>query len=305
MQPEERPEERPRPRWIFRGRPGAWDALMTSITTDPSNPAQWPIAPSGPSMSDGDAVLLWRSGRGGGIAALCSVVGEPEARPRPGGPPEVLIGLRIQRALGSPISPSTLLADPVLRPLAFMDLLETTEHRVTPAQEERLAALLERSGTVDPDAGADPVAGEARTAVEVPVRLVPLVRQLLDALGADEPPPASASPDLRGTAGAPATSPAAPIEPTDLQITQTQQLALRYGDATFTVDDAAETWRTGVGTSRSRIERLLESGLVARAGFLRSEERPGVRPTRGRPPVLYRLAVAPDPRPVAVPTSTP
>ena len=77
-------------------------------------------------MAIGDAVLLWRSGRGGGIAARCTVVSEPEAEPRPGGAPEVLVGLRIDRAFSHPIAPSTLVRHPVLRPLAFMDLLDRT-----------------------------------------------------------------------------------------------------------------------------------------------------------------------------------
>jgi len=292
------PEERLRPRWLFRGRPGAWDALTSAIATDPSLPARWPIAPSGPSMADGDVVLLWRSGRGGGIAALCTVVGEPEAQPRPHAPPEVVVGLRIERAFGHPIAPSTLATDPILRPLAFMDLLDTTEHRVTPLQEEALAALLTDREHLDPGDDPDGVRDESRTTVAVPLRLVPLVEELLVALGADDPPPAL----LRATPSGPPsavsggvsstpsdTSTGVSGEPTDLQVEQAEQLAQRHGDETFTVDEAAATWRTGVGTARSRVERLLESGLMERAGVLRSEERPGIRPTRGRPPVLYRL----------------
>jgi len=132
------------------------------------------------------------------------------------------------------------------------------------------------------------------------------VRQLLTALGADPGAAHGADPGLRAdapasapadtgrpsTGGSPASEDIATAEPTDLQVTQAGQLVERYGDATFTIDDAAHTWRTGVGTARSRMERLLESGLVDRAGLLRSEERPGTRPTRGRPPVLYRLAAA-------------
>jgi len=298
------PEGRLRPRWLFRGRPGAWDALTSAIATDPSRPARWPIAPSGPSMVDGDVVLLWRSGRGGGIAALCTVVGEPEAQPRPDGPPEVVVGLRIERAFGHPIAPSTLATDPVLRPLAFMDLLDTTEHRVTPRQEEALATLLADREHLGPGDDPDGIRDESRAVVEVPLRLVPLVEELLVALGADDPPPAqpratpSGSP--RAVSGGASSTPSDTStemsgEPTGLQVEQAEQLAQRHGDETFTVDEAAATWRTGVGTARSRVERLLESGLMERAGVLRSEERPGIRPTRGRPPVLYRLAAGHTP----------
>jgi hypothetical protein len=302
------PEERLRPRWLFRGRPGAWDALTSAIATDPSRPARWPIAPSGPSMADGDVVLLWRSGRGGGIAALCTVVGEPEAQPRPHAPPEVVVGLRIERAFGHPIAPSTLATDPVLRPLAFMDLLDTTEHRVTPLQEEALASLLEDREHLDPGDDPDGVRDDSRTTVAVPLRLAPLVEELLVALGADEAPPAqlrAASSGPRdpasGTTSIPpgtsasASAAASSGDATELQVEQAEQLARRHGSGTFTVDDAASVWRTGVGTARSRVERLLESGLMERAGVLRSEERPGVRPTRGRPPVLYRLAAGRPP----------
>jgi len=269
-----RTEEGPRPHWIFRGRPGAWAALTSAITTDPSRPARWPIAPSGPSMSDGETVMLWRSGRGGGIAALCTIVGEPEAQSRPDGPPEVVIGVRIVRALGRPISPAVLLEDPVLRPLAFMDLLETTEHRVTPAQEESLARLLSRHDRQGEAGATDVPDDESRVSIEVPTRLLPVVTRLLTAMGADElPPPVPAS-------GA----------PTDLQVAQAAQLGQAHGEEAFTVDDAASTWRTGVGTARSRVERLLESGLMVRAGTLRPDDVSGARPTRGRPPVLYRLA---------------
>lgn len=286
------PDERARPRWLFRGRPGAWDAVATGVMDDPSRPVRWPIAPSGPSMELDDAVLLWRSGRGGGIAARCTVVGEPEAHARAGAAPEVLVELRIDRALSHPVAPSTLARHPVLRPLAFMDLLDETEHRVSPAQAEALAELLEereRAGGDDPDG----VGREARTTVPVPVRLVPLVEELLVALGADEPAPAPTPNTAQGmTLERAASDPAesAPSEPTDLQVAQAEQVARAHGPGSFTVDDVAAVWRTGVGTARSRVERLVDSGLLVRSGTLRSEDRPDVRPTRGRPPVLYRLS---------------
>lgn len=283
----DRSAERNRPRWLFRGRPGAWDTLAASIAEDPARAVRWPIAPSGPSMDVGDAVLLWRSGRGGGIAALCTVLDEPEAIPRPGEAPEVVVALRIERAYRHPIAPATLARDAVLRPLAFMDLLDETERRVTPAQEEALAALIvarDHSGEDDPD----DVALETRTSVPVPVRLLPLVEELLVALGADEPAPAPSLP-ARPTPDEEAAD-AAPSIPTDLQVVQAEEVARTHGADAFTVDDVAKVWHTGVGTARSRIERLIDSGLVERAGTLRSEDRPGVRPARGRPPVLYRLA---------------
>jgi hypothetical protein len=288
MQPD---PERPRPRWLFRGRPGAWDALAAVLVEDPTQPARWPIAPSGPSMAVGDAVLLWRSGRGGGIAALCTVVDEPEAEARPGQRPEVFVRLRIERAYAHPIAPATLARDPLLRPLAFMDLLDETERRVTPAQEEALARLVterERAAADDPD----DVSLESRTSVPVPVRLLPLVEELLVALGADEPAPAPSSPPRPAAAATDAATDVSgdgAAAPTDLQVAQAEEVARTHGPDTFTVDDAATVWRTGVGTARSRIDRLVDSGLVERAGTLRSEERPGGRPTRGRPPVLYRL----------------
>jgi len=283
----DRSAERNRPRWLFRGRHGAWDTLAASIAEDPARAVRWPIAPSGPSMDVGDAVLLWRSGRGGGIAALCTVLDEPEAVPRPGEAPEVVVALRIERAYHHPIAPATLARDAVLRPLAFMDLLDETERRVTPAQEEALAALIDardHSGEDDPD----DVTLETRTSVPVPVRLLPLVEELLVALGADEPAPAPSLP-ARPTPDEEAAD-AAPSIPTDLQVVQAEEVARTHGADAFTVDDVAKVWHTGVGTARSRIERLIDSGLVERAGTLRSEDRPGVRPARGRPPVLYRLA---------------
>lgn len=266
--------DRPRPRWLFRGRPGAWDVLVRSLADDPTKVVPWPIAPSGPSMADGDAVLLWRSGHGGGIAALCRVVEEPEARPRPGAAPEVVVGLRILRAFAHPIPPTTLLRDPLLRPLAFMDLHEETERRVGPAQEEALAALIEereRNGA----AGLDDVDPTERVQVAVPAALLPVVEELLVALGAD----------VRDGVTDDTATP-----PTAQQVSQAEDVGRALGARTFTVDDAATVWRTGVGTARSRIERLVDSGLLERAGTLRAEERPGVRPARGRPPVLYRLA---------------
>jgi hypothetical protein len=151
-----------RPRWLFRGRPGAWDALVAALTEDPSHPARWPIAPSGPAIVVGDAILLWRSGRGGGIAALCTVVEEPEAVLRPGVAPEVVVGVRIDRALSVPIAPATLVRDPVLRPLAFMDLLDESERRVTPGAG---GGARSAAGARDrPDASSDPdgVASEAQ-----------------------------------------------------------------------------------------------------------------------------------------------
>jgi hypothetical protein len=185
-----------------------------------------------------------------------------------------------------------------------MDLLDTTEHRVTPRQEEALANLLADREHLGPADDPDGIRDESRTTVEVPLRLVPLVEELLIALGADDAPPTQ----LRATASGPPGAASAVVsstrsdtstgmsgEPTDLQVEQVEQLGQRHGDETFTVDEAAATWRTGVGTARSRVERLLESGLIERVGVLRSEERPGIRPTRGRPPVLYRLAAGHTP----------
>jgi len=243
-------------------------------------------------MAVGDAVLLWRSGRGGGIAAVCTVVDEPEAVPRPGGPPEVVVALRIERALHHPVAPATLARDARLRPLAFMDLLEETERRVTADQEAALAVLLASRDGADVD-DPDDVTREERASVPVPVRLLPLVEELLGALGADEPVPAPSFPARRVPAHADPTvdgdGPTANA-PTELQVTQAEEVARVHGTDAFTVDDVAKVWRTGVGTARSRIERLIDSGLLERAGTLRPEDRPGVRPARGRPPVLYRLA---------------
>jgi predicted ArsR family transcriptional regulator len=105
-----------------------------------------------------------------------------------------------------------------------------------------------------------------------------------DRAGADRP-------DARGSAGSRADIGALPTTPTDIQVAHVAQLAQRHGSDMFTVDEAAATWRTGVGTARSRVDRLIESGLLLRAGTLRPVEQPGKRPTRGRPPVLYRLTV--------------
>lgn len=282
--------QRPRPRWLFRGRDGAWDALADALAEDPTRPAEWPIAPTGPSMDVGDAVLLWRSGRGGGIAALCTVVSEPEARPRPGQAPEVVVGLRVERAYAHPIAPATLARDPLLRPLAFMDLLDETERRVTPVQEEALAALVatrERDGASDPD----DVRREERTSVPVPVRLLPLVEELLVALGADDPAPAPSAP-RRATSEVPPAAEDGTPAPTGLQVAHAEEVDRALGDATFTVDEAAKVWRTGVGTARSRVERLVDSGLMLRAGTLPADQRPGGPSSRGRPPVLYRLTSA-------------
>ncbi len=285
-----------RPRWLFRGRPGAWDALVDTLAADPAGTVRWPIAPSGPSMQAGDAVLLWRSGHGGGIAAQCEVVDEPEAVPQPSGPPAVEVGLRIVRAAARPISPTTLVQDPLLRPLAFMDLLDETERRVSAAQAEALAALM-REQALQPSVDAAAAHAEAaalveRTTVEVPVGLRPIVEELLVALGADEARAPSGAPAAPAAPRTPAPS-GMPAAPSPQQSAQAEELARAHGQGTFTVDDVASLWRCGVGTARSRVDRLVDCGLVERAGTLRPGDRPeehsASRPKRGRPPVLYRL----------------
>jgi hypothetical protein len=277
------------PGWLFRGSEAAWDVLSASLMTDPSQAAPWPIAPSGPSMAEGDRVLLWRSGRDGGIAAVCTVLDEPIATVGNGGRPLVTVDIRVDRAFGRPISPTELLAHDELRSLAFMDLLDMTERRVTPDQAESLAELIiERERNTDrSDAGGPPADPRVMTSMEVPAKLVGLVTELLTRLGASEPPPPRTD--------APITAPPEPRPdeaasgPTEQQVEQAAQAAAVHGQDAFTVDEVAITWRTGVGTARSRIERLLESGLVERAGT-RALNQPGTsRPARGRPPVLYRL----------------
>jgi hypothetical protein len=267
------------PGWLFRGSESAWDVLTDALATDPSRPAPWPIAPSGPSMAPGDRVLLWRSGRDGGIAAACTVLDEPIATVGTDGRPRVTVDIRVDRAFGRPIAPVELLQHDELRPLAFMDLFAMTEHRISPAQATVLAELIAGRDRGDADRAGGAPGSSALASIEVPQGLVGVVTELLAALGASDPP-------RRPTPVAP-PEPAA--EPTDLQVTQAEEALRRHGIEPFTIDEIATTWRTGVGTARSRIERLLESGLVERAGT-RALSQPGSsRPARGRPPVLYRL----------------
>jgi hypothetical protein len=276
------------PGWLFRGSDAAWDVLSASLASDPTLPAPWPIAPSGPSMAAGDRVLLWRSGRDGGIAAVCTVLDEPVATVTADARPDVTVDIRVERAFERPIAPAELLAHAALRPLAFMDLLETTEQRVSPAQASLLAGLIDArdaqdTGSIDGRIGGPHDA--ARTTIEVPTDLVPLVNELLDRLGASESAPHRAE-DVQ-PAGA-------RNDPTDLQLRQATQAARVHGTDEFTVDEVAATWRTGVGTARSRIERLLESGLIERSGTRSPAQQGPSAPTRGRPPVLYRL-LPPEP----------
>jgi len=269
------------PGWLFRGTEAAWDVLTASLATDPSQPAPWPIAPSGPSMAPGERVLLWRSGRGGGVAAACTVLDEPVATVGADGRPSVTVDIRVDRAFGRPISPAELLQHDELRPIAFMDLFPTTEHRISSAQATALAELITRRDRTSDGAGhgGASLEGPEVTSVEVPSGLVSIVTELLTRLGASEP--ASQPDPTRTTDAAP--------EPTDLQVTQAEEALQSHGSEPFTIDEVAATWRTGVGTARSRIDRLVESGLVERAGT-RSVSQPGSsRPARGRPPVLYRL----------------
>jgi len=264
------------PRWLFRGDDRAWDALSAALAVDPAGPADWPIAPSGPSMQVGDGVLLWRSGRGGGVAATCTVVGDPEAGRDADGRVTVTVPLRVDRALTTPIPPTTLLDDELLRPLAFMDLMRLTEHRVSAAQEQALRRLFELPEHTAPSDGQGDGPVDGRTvAVEVPVGLVPIVQELLVALGATAQPAARTA--------------AATVTPSAQLVAQADEAARVHRDEPFTIDDVAATWRTGIGTARSRVDRMLETGLLERTGTVRAASRPGARPTRGRPPVLYRL----------------
>jgi hypothetical protein len=261
------------PGWLFRGTDEAWDVLTDVLARDPAASAPWPIAPSGPSMSPGDRVLLWRSGRDGGIAAACTVLDEPVAAVGDDGRPRVTVDIRVDRAFGSPIPPAMLLTRDELRPLAFFDLLQHTEHRITAPQALALAELI--------TAGQREDAPGTTTAVEVPTQLVGVVTELLAALGAtDRPAPTEAS-----GPGAPT----GPTAPTGLQVAQVIEAQRHHGGDPFTIDEVAATWRTGVGTARSRIERLLEAGLVQRAGTRTVTQAGSTRPARGRPPVLYRL----------------
>jgi hypothetical protein len=259
------------PGWLFRGTDAAWNVLSDAIASDPSASAPWPIAPSGPSMVPGDHVLLWRSGRGGGIAAACTVLDAPVATVGADGRPHVTVDIRVDRAFGRPVPPAMLLTHEELRPLAFFDLLEQTEQRITSLQATALAELIA--------AGVDDDGPDTTVMLEVPTQLVAIVTELLARLGATEPPSDRDAPN----------APQPPVPPTDLQVAQAELAGRRHGSDPFTIDEVAVTWRTGVGTARSRIERLLEAGLIERAGT-RTVTQPGsVRPARGRPPVLYRL----------------
>ena len=286
------------PRWVFRGDDAALDALAAAVARDPSAPVAWPIAPSGPSMAPGDGVLLWRSGRGGGVVAACTVLDEPIATVAPDGGPRVTVDVRIDRAFGRPIAPAELLDEPTLRPLALLDVHHATELRLSADQQAAFARAVAAR-----DAAGPATEDEGLTVVRVPRRLVPLVEELLVRLGAHEPPPAAppvsgaahatdGTRDAGGSAGAGDPDDGPPPAPTDLQLRQAEEVAAAHGTRAFTVDEVAVTWRTGVGTARSRVERLVEVGLASRAGTRRPGDGDGARPARGRPPVLYRLALA-------------
>jgi hypothetical protein len=316
MQPEQ-VDPRARPRWVFRGDDAAWDVLADTLARAPDAPVPWPIAPSGPSMDPGDRILLWRSGRGGGIAASGTVLSEPDAVLDPDGHPRVTVEIRIDRALRTPLAPLRLLREPELRPLAFMDVLDATELRLSPAQQTALERLFERDEREEDHAPGEAEMTGRTVSIEVPAGLRELVEELLVRLGARDPHRMTRSGPAGGRqAGDPTTDgTVAPGEsglratprpdPTDSQQELVQVVHTVHGRAPFTVDAVAVTWRTGVGTARSRIERLLEVGLLERAGTLRPEERSGVRPTRGRPPVLYRLAAAQTPPPATAPMAAP
>jgi hypothetical protein len=310
MQPTNAPQLTPqgptqRPRWVFRGDAGAWDALLAQVAADPTAPARWPIAPSGPSMAEGEQVLLWRAGRGGGIVASCTVVAEPEASVGEDGRPRVTVGLRIDRAHQHPIAPAALARVEVLRPLAFMDLLGDTERRLSLAQQDALADLVAARDHRDVSDDPDDVRLEETATIRVPVRILPVVEQLLAVLGANDPAPAPSGPahrrpDATGARNATtrtgrdgSASGVEPLGPTAQQLALVASARAAHADAPFTVDEIASTWRTGIGTARSRIERLVEVGLLERAGTQRPTTTQAGRPTRGRPPVLYRLA-SPD-----------
>jgi len=286
--PAGRPDLPPgRPRWVFRGDDAALDGLTAAIATDPLAPFPWPIAPSGPSMDVGDGVLLWRSGREGGVVAACTVLDEPVASVAGGGEPRVTVDVRIDRAFGRPLAPADLLDDASLRPLAFLDLHDATELRLTAVQQDAFAAAVAARDGAGAGSASDDADEDEVVEVPVPRRLLPVVSELLARLGAHEPPPRPSG-ARQDAVHARTTAPAAP---TDVQLHQAEQAALAHGTDPFTVDQVAATWRTGVGTARSRVERLLEVGLVVRAGTLRGDGVDG-RPTRGRPPVLYRLTTA-------------
>lgn len=307
--PQQPPQGPPlRPRWVFRGEDGAWDALTAQVMADPTAPAHWPIAPSGPSMAEGEQVLLWRAGRGGGIVASCTVVTEPEASVGEDGRPRVTVGLRIDRAHHHPIAPAALARIEVLRPLAFMDLLGDTERRLSLAQQDALAALVAARDRHDGSDDPDGVRLEADATVRVPVRLLPVVEHLLAVLGAQDPAPSPSGPPRRTVvppardlglededgvrpSGDAHSSDAELHEPSSQHLTLVASVRAAHADAPFTIDEVAQMWRTGIGTARSRIERLVEVGLIERAGTQRPTTTEAGRPTRGRPPVLYRLAI--------------
>jgi len=307
------------PRWVFRGDAAAWDALSAQLADDPTAPARWPIAPAGPDIAQGDQGVLWRAGHGGGIVASCTVVEEPEASIGPDGAPRVTVGLRIDRAHHDPITPAVLAHDAALRPIAFMDLLGDTERLLSPEQQVALTTLIAArdlravsaaaNGTSSTNGtnghvnaatnGTNGASSDLDLAVtlRVPVRLVPVVQQLLNALGAEEP--ATAPEDAhRRTAGGvgprrsdprPAVQSLPSTEPTEQHLSLAAAASLAYGDAPFTVEQVAQVWETGNCTARSRVERLVDVGLVERAGTQRQEPDEDGRPARGRPPVLYRL----------------
>jgi hypothetical protein len=167
------------------------------------------------------------------------------------------------------------------------------------AQQDALADLVADRDRHDVSDDPDDVRLEETATVRVPVRLLPVVEHLLDALGARDPAPPAAGPGRRSIAHAPtrsrSTGAAADTGddvthgPTEQQLALVASTRAAHGDRPFTIDEIAASWRTGIGTARSRVERLVDVGLVERAGTQRPTTTDHGRPTRGRPPVLYRL----------------
>ena len=142
--------------WIFQANP-AYHEIDRALRELPE--IEWTVRQYQQRVEVGDRVYIWRSGTGGGVVAVGTILSpvtekEPASQDVPyltnrelfG--PKPRVSVRIDQVLGRPLLRTTLREDPVLGDLQILRFANATVFEVTPAQDARLQELLDNGEVV-------------------------------------------------------------------------------------------------------------------------------------------------------------
>ncbi|MBN2005719.1 MAG: EVE domain-containing protein [Anaerolineae bacterium] len=148
--------------WLFQANPKYFDLLTELSKAQPGETWDWTVTAHRDEMQAGDIVVLWQSGRQGGICGIAELINQPyertttpneaELQQKPYRRADWWVDLRILRDLNPPISRAEVKADPVLQNLGVLKFSQGTNYPVLPEEWQIIRQRIQKRGaSVDTD----------------------------------------------------------------------------------------------------------------------------------------------------------